>query len=249
VDATVGNSFWDTETSGQLTSDGGTGLPTDSMKMRSTFVDAGWDFYGVGIWNIGNGRNDGYPYLQWQHPEDPQPVELFSFTASVSKNDVTLKWTTAWEINNAGFEIERKSVGDGLQWTKMGFVKGNGTTNEPKNYTFEDKKLSSGKYNYRLKQIDYNKAATIYDLSSTINPFNPITKIDYNLPYNGNVTLKIYDISGREITTLVNKTQEAGFYTIQFNANNFASGTYFYRISATNGQENFVMTKRMLLIK
>ena len=192
------------------------------------------------------------------------PVELTSFTSSTSDNSVQLTWSTAGELNNAGFEIERRTVNDGAEWVKIGFVQGNGTTNEPKNYSFDDKKLSTGKYNYRLKQLDYNNKATLFDLSNAVeigkpkkfelsqnypNPFNPITKIDYNLPFNGNVTLNIYDISGREITTLVNNTQEAGFYTVQFNANNFASGTYFYRISASNGQENLVMTKRMLLIK
>ena len=196
--------------------------------------------------------------------ESPLPVELTSFTSTVNDRDVKLNWSTACELNNAGFEIQRRTVNDGAEWIKIGFVEGNGTTNELNNYSFEDKKLSTGKYNYRLKQIDYNNSATLYDLSSDVeigtpkkfellqnypNPFNPITNIDYNLPFSGNLTLKIYDISGREINTLVNKTQEAGYYTVQFNASNFASGTYFYRISADNGLEDFVMTKRMLLIK
>ena len=194
----------------------------------------------------------------------PLPVELTSFSSTVKDRYVRLNWSTACELNNAGFEIERRTVNDGAEWVKIGFVQGNGTTNEPKHYSFEDKKLSTGKYNYRLKQLDYNNSAILYDLSNAVeigipkkfelsqnypNPFNPITKIDYNLPFNGNVSLKIYDISGREIATLVNNTQEAGFYTTQFNAHNFASGIYFYRISADNGNENFVMTKRMLLIK
>ena len=200
----------------------------------------------------------------WVISDAPLPVELTSFTFAVKDRDVKLNWSTAGELNNAGFEIERKPADEGAMWTKIGFVQGNGTTNEPKNYTFEDKKLSSGKYNYRLKQIDYNNKTTLFDLSNAIeigkpkkfglsqnypNPFNPITKIDYNLPFNGNVILKIYDISGREINVLVNKSQEAGYYTVQFNADNFASGTYFYRISANNGQENFSITKRMLFIK
>ena len=205
-----------------------------------------------------------FSYFTLTDKNAPLPVELTSFTSTVNDRDVELNWSTACELNNAGFDIERRTVNDGVEWVKIGFVQGNGTTNEPKNYSFEDKKLSTGKYNYRLKQLDYNNKTTLFDLSNAIeigkpkkfelsqnypNPFNPITKIDYNLPFNGNVTLNIYDISGREITTLVNNTQEAGFYTVQFNANNFASGTYFYRISANNGQENFVMTKRMLFIK
>ena len=224
---------------------------------------------GTNLPDESSNSNDGtlYNFLVpscWVLSDAPLPVELTSFTFAVKDRDVKLNWSTACELNNAGFEIERKPAGDGAMWTKIGFVQGNGTTNEPKNYSFEDKKLSTGKYNYRLKQLDYNNKATLFDLNNEVgigtpkkfklsqnypNPFNPITKIDYNLPFNGNVTLKIYDISGRKITTLVNKTQEAGYYTIQFNADNFASGTYFYRISAKNGQENFVKTKRMILVK
>ena len=195
--------------------------------------------------------------------ESPNPVELTSFTSTVKDRNVTLNWSTAVELNNAGFEIERKSVND-AQWTNIGFVEGNGTTSEPKNYTFTDAKLETGKYNYRLKQIDYNQASTVYDLNNAIeigipkkpelsqnypNPFNPVTNIDYNLTYSGNVSLKIYDITGREIVTLLNKTQTAGYYTVQFDASNFASGTYFYTITTDDGVNNFVMTKRMILVK
>ena len=196
--------------------------------------------------------------------ESPNPVELTSFTSSIKDRNVTLNWSTAIELNNAGFEVERKTVKDGSRWMKIGFVKGNGTTNEPKNYTFSDAKLETGKYNYRLIQIDYNNAATIYDLSNTIdigvpkkpelsqnypNPFNPVTKIDYNLPSDGKVSMKIYDITGREIITLVNETKTAGYYTVQFDASNFASGTYFYSIATDDGANNFIMTKRMIFVK
>ena len=195
--------------------------------------------------------------------DHPNPVELTSFTSSIKDRNVTLNWSTTVELNNAGFEVERKSVND-AQWTRIGFVEGNGTTNEPMKYTFTDVKLETGKYNYRLKQIDYNNSSTVYDLNNAIeigipkkpelsqnypNPFNPVTKIDYNLPYNGNVSLKIYDITGREIVTLVNETQTAGYYTVQFDASNFASGTYFYTITTDDGVNNYVMTKRMILIK
>ena len=230
----------------QFNETSGTNLPDESLNSNNGTL---YNFSVPGCWVISDA---------------PLPVELTSFTFTVKDRNVRLNWSTAGELNNAGFEIERKMVNDGAEWVKIGFVQGNGTTNEPKNYSFEDIKLSTGKYNYRLKQLDFNNKATLFDLNNAVeigipkkfelsqnypNPFNPITKIDYNLPFNGNVTLKIYDISGREINVLVNKTQEAGYYTVQFNANNFASGTYFYRISANNGQENFEMTKRMLFIK
>ena len=196
--------------------------------------------------------------------DSPLPVELNSFTSTVNDRNVRLNWSTAVEKNNAGFDVERKLSDGNATWSKIGFVQGNGTTNEPKNYSFEDKKLNTGKYDYRLKQIDYNNKETIFNLNNIVdvgipkkselsqnypNPFNPITKIDYNITYNSKVTLKVFDITGREISTLVNETKEAGYYTVQFNASEYASGTYFYRITAQNGQDNFVMTKRMILIK
>ena len=192
------------------------------------------------------------------------PVELTSFTSTVRDRNVMLRWSTAVELNNAGFEVERKLSDGSESWTNIGFVQGNGTTNEPKNYSFEDKKLNTGKYGYRLKQIDYNNKETVFNLNNIVevgipknpelsqnypNPFNPVTKIDYNITYNSKVTLKIFDITGREISTLVNETMEAGYYTVQFNAYEFASATYFYRLSTEGGNENFVMTKRMILIK
>ena len=205
-----------------------------------------------------------FSYFTLTDKNSPLPVELTSFTSSVRDRDVQLRWSTALEINNAGFNVERKAVGDGAMWSKIGFVQGNGTTNEPKNYSFEDKKLNTGKYDYRLKQIDYNNKETVFNLNNTVdvgipkkselsqnypNPFNPVTKIDYNITYNSKVTLKIFDITGREISTLVNDTKEAGYYTVQFNASDFASGTYFYRLTTEGGKENFVITKRMIYIK
>lgn len=194
------------------------------------------------------------------------PVELSSFTANINERNVNLNWTTATEINNSGFEIQRSDVkgetSDG--WTKVTFVNGNGTKNTPTNYSFEDKKLNTGKYNYRLKQIDYNGNFEYFNLKSEVeigtpkkfeisqnypNPFNPSTKIDVDLPFDSKVMLKVYDISGREIKTLINETKQAGYYTVEFNNYNIASGVYFYRINAEGNGQNFVMTKKMLMIK
>ncbi|MDQ3019803.1 MAG: M12 family metallo-peptidase [Bacteroidota bacterium] len=81
------------------------------------------------------------------------------------------------------------------------------------------------------------------------NPFNPSTKINFDIPFNGKVTLKIMDITGREVTTLVNNSYNAGSYTVTFEPGNLASGIYFYNIVAEGDKENFVMTKKMTLIK
>jgi hypothetical protein len=191
------------------------------------------------------------------------PVELTSFVSSVSGRDAKLNWSTASEENNSGFDIERQ-ISSSNNWTKIGFAKGNGTTHNTTNYSFADSKLNSGKYNYRLKQIDNNGNFKYYSLSGTIeiglpnkynlsqnypNPFNPVTKIDYDLPRDSKISIKLYDITGREIMTLVNARQVAGNYTIQVNANNLSSGIYIYSMVANSNGDQTVITKKMSVIK
>jgi hypothetical protein len=186
------------------------------------------------------------------------PVEMSSFISLINGRDVTLNWTTASETNNSGFEIERSIVNG--EWSKIGFVNGNGTTSSPMNYSFLDKNLNAGLYNYRLKQLDFNGNFSYYNLNHEVNigipvkfdlsqnypnPFNPTTKINYDLPYDGKVTLRILDISGREVSTLVNEFQLAGYYTTSFNGNNLSSGIIFYTLTS----KDLVITKKMLLVK
>lgn len=185
------------------------------------------------------------------------PVELASFTSNVNGNNVDLAWTTSTETNNAGFDIERSSNG---VWTRIANVTGNGTTSSPQSYTFSDRNLTSGIYNYRLKQIDFNGNFEYFSLSNEVvigvptkyelsqnypNPFNPSTKINYSIPQDGLVSLKIFDMSGKEVATLVNEVKTAGYYDLSFNAANLPSGVYFYTLSA----ERFTETKKMLLVK
>ncbi|HMR40868.1 MAG TPA: T9SS type A sorting domain-containing protein [Ignavibacteria bacterium] len=195
------------------------------------------------------------------------PVELASFTSSIDQRDVKLNWTTAQEINNSGFEIERSEVKGQTsnEWSKIGFVEGNGTVSLAKDYSFTDQGLNSGKYNYRLKQIDYNGNYEYFNLNNEVvislpeefrlsqnypNPFNPTTKINYELPLNGNVNITLFDMTGREVSVLVNESQQqAGFYTIQFNASNLSSGTYFYKIVVNGDSKQFLQTKKMTIIK
>lgn len=186
------------------------------------------------------------------------PVELTSFTASVNLNgDVELHWTTSTEINNHGFEVERKT--ENSDFTSVGFVKGNGTTTEQKVYSFTDKKLESGRYYYRLKQIDYNgqfeysQVVEVYIMRITEfsleqnypNPFNPSTKISWQSPVASHQTLKIYDLLGNEIATLVDEYREAGRYNVEFDASNLASGLYIYKLTAGS----FTSSKKMTVIK
>ena len=190
------------------------------------------------------------------------PVELSSFTSSVNKRDVLLNWLTSSEINNMSFEIERSNVNvqTSNDWVKVGSVTGNGTTNSASSYSFTDRNLASGNYSYRLKQTDFNGnfeyfnlnnevnigIPTNYDLSQNYpNPFNPSTKINYDLPYDGIVSIKLFDMSGKEVAVLVNEAKTAGYYSVDFNASALTSGVYFYSISANN----FSATRKMLLLK
>lgn len=203
-----------------------------------------------------------------QLTDEPLPVELASFTAFTNNNNTVLNWTTVSEINNLGFDIERKAIipMQETQWTKIGNVYGHGNSNELKNYTFIDAGLQTGRYLYRLKQIDYNGSFEYFNLNNEIevgvpkqfllsqnypNPFNPITKIDYEIPFDSKVSLEVYDMLGRKAASLINNDlQKAGYYSVRLNGNNLTSGTYFYKISAAgiNGKE-FVLTKKMILIK
>jgi hypothetical protein len=189
------------------------------------------------------------------------PVELVSFTANANGSSVTLNWHTSTETNNSGFEIERrKTLDEGSEeWIEVGFLNGNGTTTETQSYSFVDENLSNGKYVYRLKQMDFdgtfeysNEVETLvsipekFELSQNYpNPFNPSTKIKYQIATTNPVSLKIYDVLGNEVATLVNEMQSTGNYEVTFDASSLSSGTYFYKLQSGS----FVVTRKMILIK
>jgi hypothetical protein len=184
------------------------------------------------------------------------PVELTAFTATAINGKVVLSWSTATETNNSGFQIERKSNDT---WQQIGFVPGSGTTTELRNYTYSDDNILSGKYSYRLKQIDfsgkfeYSKVVDVevgipseYSLEQNYpNPFNPSTTINYSVKEKGLVTLKIFDVLGNEVKTLLNEEKEAGKYSVKLDASQIASGVYFYTLQAGE----FISTKKMVLLK
>ncbi|MBK9097635.1 MAG: T9SS type A sorting domain-containing protein [bacterium] len=188
---------------------------------------------------------------------DVVPVELTSFTANVSDNDVILSWSTASELNNAGFEVQR--LIEGNEFATIGFIEGHGTTTEAKTYRFVDADLLAGSYTYRLKQVDFNGTFAYSDevnaeITSPVqfelaqnypNPFNPSTTIKFSIPQSSNVTLKVFNALGQEVSTLVDQIMEAGSHTINFDATQLNSGIYFYRIEA--GMFNEV--RKMTLIK
>ncbi len=175
------------------------------------------------------------------------PVELTMFNASVNKNNIQLNWSTATETNNRGYEIQRtKLINDKESvWEKIGFVEGSGNKSTVSTYSYSDKNIyESGNYAYRLKQLDFDgkfsftKSVEVkisqplnFELSQNYpNPFNPATSIRYSLAERSNVTIKVYDILGNEVRTLVNQQKPAGSYELKFDGSNLASGIYYYKL-------------------
>lgn len=196
--------------------------------------------------------------------DNPLPVELSGFAATVSGRDVVLTWRTISEINSMGFDIERASTIE--TWNKIGFVRSRGNANNQSEYSFTDKGLLTGKYKYRLKQIDLNGNMEYFELGNEIaigipaefnlsqnypNPFNPVTKIDYEIPYGGNATLLIYDVNGKEVRKLISGFRPAGYYTESFDAAGLSSGVYFYilKLNVNTDRREYIAVKKMILMK
>jgi hypothetical protein len=200
------------------------------------------------------------------------PVELSSFTSNTNGRDINLKWETKTEKNSDKFEIDRALISkEGIlsAWSYISLVNAAGSSLAPKNYNFTDKNLQSGKYQYRLKMIDYDgsfKYSKVvetevslpknFELSQNYpNPFNPSTKINYSIPSDSKVILEVYSTNGERIAQLVNENQSAGFYSVNFGSTsinkNVSSGVYFYRIIAVDNAKGnqFTSIKKMMLLK
>jgi hypothetical protein len=235
----------------------------------STIADSTTYTYRVGVeeipinlWYTYSNEATGYVF-------QPIPVELINFSSEVIGSDVQLLWSTATETNNQGFEILRSTQNDNA-WENIGFVPGFGTSTEVHHYSFVDESVQSGNYQYRLKQIDFDgtfeysnilevtiDAPTKFALEQNYpNPFNPTTKIKYEIPLSppllkgeseagGFVTLKVYDVLGNEVATLVNQQKPAGTYEVEFNGTELPSGIYFYQLEAGS----FIETKKMIQVK
>ncbi|MGD8306278.1 MAG: T9SS type A sorting domain-containing protein [Ignavibacteria bacterium] len=195
----------------------------------------------------------------YERVDDPFPVELTSFTATLYDDEVIVKWQTETEVNNFGFDIE-ESINK-VAWQKIGFIPGAGNSNSPKSYTFTvDRNQRGESIYYRLKQIDNDGSYNYSDvtelnlttmkqdfvlLQNYPNPFNPITTINYFVTERGFVQLKLYDIIGNEILVLVNEEKLKGKYSVNFDGSSFSSGVYIYSVKVNEFFEN----KKMILLR
>jgi hypothetical protein len=197
------------------------------------------------------------------------PIVLASFSGAVvsGTNDVLLEWMTISEVNNLGFYIQRRSAED-EPFIEIGFVPGNGTTIEPQYYSWLDENLLPGTYQYRLRQVDLDGSFTYSFIIEIVvggplsvdpdrtpeafrlhqnypNPFNPSTVVRYSLPEGGPVTLRVYNVLGEEVATLVDGEKPAGVHYASWNASGMPSGVYFYRLQSAERME----MRRMVLMK
>ncbi|MFH0992386.1 MAG: T9SS type A sorting domain-containing protein [bacterium] len=231
-------------------------------------------------------RSHNPAYIRWSHQktsgsaascrlEDveiqnavPLPVQLTAFTAAVQQRDVYLHWSTVTETYNYGFDIQRRQVCgtseltvSESEWATLGFVQGHGTCFTPKEYSFLDGPIPSGRYAYRLRQIDYDGSVEYHGpvevevgltrkmfwLSECFpNPCNPATSIAFTLPSSARAELNVYDYLGRKVSTLFNNIADAGrLQIVQFNASHLPSGLYIVRL--VSGGES--VQKKVLVLK
>ncbi len=232
---------------------------TPDQMVVATILDEQQDLLDMAVYDNSTLLISGGNGLVYKLTDFAVPVNLVSFDATVHNNNVILTWKTATETNNSGFEIQRKT-NNSVTWDKVTFINGKGSSTEPSEYKFIDENLQPNKYFYRLKQVDLDGSYTYYNvvevdvnvnpLSLALeqnypNPFNPVTNIKFSIPEKQFVTLKIFDILGKEITTLVNEELMPGVYTKQWNAENLSSGIYFYTITTNKT----TLSKKMNLIK
>ena len=210
----------------------------DWMTATTNSVPTAADFAGLGystLEGISNGAS-------------PLPVELTSFSAYRKADRVNLRWNTATETNNFGFEVERRN--DDGAWTNIGFVAGHGNSNSPKRYDFDDVVAGMrGSISYRLKQIDRDGST---EYSSTVmvqmedehvelisaypNPFNPTTTVNFSLATVSPVHLGLFDITGREVLNVIDGAMlDAGTHAQTINADGLASGRYLLILQTASG--------------
>lgn len=200
-----------------------------------------------------------FDYITLEGTEVPTPITLSNFAAEVTPAGVELTWETASETENRGFNLYRDNE-------LIAFIPGAGTTSEPHDYSYTDKKVIAGNtYTYMLADISYanienrfednavslsttseNMLIKNYHIGSAYpNPFNPQTRIDLSLNKANHVEVAVFNMKGEKVAELFKGEKAAGAYTLNWNANTGVSGIYFLKISVGDNME----TQKLLLVK
>jgi len=215
---------------------------------------------------------DGY-YALGAQSDASLPVELTSFEVLDTRdNGITLHWITESEINNLGFILDRRTPT--IDWIEIAsFVtdtelQGQGSVSHQTIYTYSDNTVTDDEtYDYRIADVDYDGNKEYHSLQlmgispaslpityvlhqNYPNPFNPITTLSYDLPEDALVNITIYDMMGRQVKTLINDQQTAGYRSVQWNGTNnigqpVSAGLYLYTIQAGD----YSQTRKMVLLK
>ena len=244
-----------------ITNGAGTmGLTWRSASPNNTVVQ---NYQATSPWNLLDVTSNG----TYTNPSNQQlPIQLVSFNVNVLSSDgVELLWSTASEINNYGFYVQRSADAKTFATLPGSFQPGHGTTIEHHDYSYTDATAGDVQYFYRLEQVDRDGTITYSESKEAggttgvkeqkptefalqqnyPNPFNPTSVIEYSLPSTSHVLLELYNLLGQKIATLVNDVKAPGFYQVQVDGANLASGVYIYRLTA--GQKTFV--RKMALVK
>jgi hypothetical protein len=187
----------------------------------------------------------------------PLPVTLVDFKANVNNKNVGLTWSTANEENNKGFEIQRSN--NNVDWYTVGFVASKGNSSTGHNYSYTDNELASGKYYYRLRQIDIDSRVK---LSSTLlaniigrgqmslyqNAPNPVragglTAIRFDLPEDMRTRISVVDLTGREVKLVVDKIAQQGSHIVNLDVSGLSKQIYIIRMQTANE----VITRKMIV--
>ncbi len=182
------------------------------------------------------------------------PVEFGAFSAIVQGNEVVLSWETFTETKNYGFGVERRT--ESSRWEDICFIRGQGTSNSPTRYRYIDTPRKQGRLHYRLRQTDNDGTLSyVGELSIVIsasvnpplsqnypNPFNPHTTIQYSVAQKAHVSIRIFDLLGREVGVVVDEIKDAGSYEVVFEGTGLSSGFYFCKLTTAGSTDVRKMT-------
>lgn len=188
------------------------------------------------------------------------PVEMASLTLTREQQRVRIAWETVSETQNAGWEVQHRPASASGGWAPLGFVEGTGTTDAPQAYTYRTEALDVGTHRFRLKQVDHDGTTEMSDVVETTismqrayqlsevapNPLRQTGRLDLAVREAQTVSVRLYDVMGRQIATLFHGSVSANRPTeIQVDAGRQSAGTYFVRVTG----ETFSATRRVSIVR